>query len=487
MPTSQSENTEPIPGAHQPRWMVIALLVIFVVMIGGSTLFMLERSYRETLSRSRTEVENLAALLERQLSIIIHEVDLVLLDIADELNVDHLQGSARLEASLEEKLKTLPQGRNIFVVDKDGRVIAAARHLPSTPSSFAGTEDLQRLRQLDAPPTIVSGVLPLGHGDYGVVALRRLINNGQFMGAVIISLNSSYFDQAIQPISVGRHGFVSIRDNDLRWLARRPSRPDLIGHALQSDTALREQVEHSREGSYITTSPVDGVERITAYRVVKEYPFIAIVGLSLDDELATWYRLAWIYACFNTLLLMLALAIAYIFWRDQLTAARLIRSQRELRESEEQLRLITRTAPFPLIIVAPDDWSLLYLNLRARELFRTTQDGLEGLPVLEYFAEEGERDRVRQLLAEQGSLRDQETELLRMDGTRFWALVSVNITHYNGLDSILIAINDITERKQLEASLLQQALTDSLTGLANRRGFMAKAALAACRTIPLRK
>ena len=54
MPTSQSANTEPIPHAHQPRWMVIALLVIFVVMIGGSTLFMLVSAFSglETMQRA---------------------------------------------------------------------------------------------------------------------------------------------------------------------------------------------------------------------------------------------------------------------------------------------------------------------------------------------------------------------------------------------------------------------------------------------------
>jgi diguanylate cyclase (GGDEF)-like protein len=46
---------------------------------------------------------------------------------------------------------------------------------------------------------------------------------------------------------------------------------------------------------------------------------------------------------------------------------------------------------------------------------------------------------------------------------------------YEGVPAVLVALNDISQRKELEAELFRQASTDSLTGINNRRYFIAQA------------
>ncbi|MGE4350939.1 MAG: GGDEF domain-containing protein, partial [Bdellovibrionales bacterium] len=53
-------------------------------------------------------------------------------------------------------------------------------------------------------------------------------------------------------------------------------------------------------------------------------------------------------------------------------------------------------------------------------------------------------------------------------------LAAINVD-YAGEPSMLVSVNDISERKKLEAELFHQANTDSLTGLSNRRFFMIQA------------
>jgi diguanylate cyclase (GGDEF)-like protein len=46
---------------------------------------------------------------------------------------------------------------------------------------------------------------------------------------------------------------------------------------------------------------------------------------------------------------------------------------------------------------------------------------------------------------------------------------------YGGAPAILVALNDISQRKEMEAELFSQATTDELTGISNRRHFFMQA------------
>ena len=75
-----------------------------------------------------------------------------------------------------------------------------------------------------------------------------------------------------------------------------------------------------------------------------------------------------------------------------------------------------------------------------------------------------------------------ELRFVRRDGSEVWG--SVTISHAKGARDVrLIAIvEDVTERKTLEARLLQQAFYDGLTGLANRALFRDRAEHAIARS-----
>jgi diguanylate cyclase (GGDEF)-like protein len=60
-------------------------------------------------------------------------------------------------------------------------------------------------------------------------------------------------------------------------------------------------------------------------------------------------------------------------------------------------------------------------------------------------------------------------------GREFMAEMAAISVDYGGSRAILVALNDISQRKELEAELFRQASTDSLTGVSNRRYFLAQA------------
>src|SRR5262249_25796744 len=93
----------------------------------------------------------------------------------------------------------------------------------------------------------------------------------------------------------------------------------------------------------------------------------------------------------------------------------------------------------------------------------------------DFFVDPKARDDLRKLFDTLDDVRDVEVKMKTSSGLEFTAEVSAIRMEYNGEPSILVALNDITERKALEAELLQQASTDPLTGIANRRYFIAQA------------
>jgi diguanylate cyclase (GGDEF)-like protein len=69
-----------------------------------------------------------------------------------------------------------------------------------------------------------------------------------------------------------------------------------------------------------------------------------------------------------------------------------------------------------------------------------------------------------------------DASFLRLDGSlRQHALTMLVMPgHAQGLDFVIVSTVDITERKRMDAELLVLATTDFLTGLPNRREFMAR-------------
>lgn len=92
------------------------------------------------------------------------------------------------------------------------------------------------------------------------------------------------------------------------------------------------------------------------------------------------------------------------------------------------------------------------------------------------FARAEEREGFAQRLAESGTVRGFPAEMLRPDGTRFWAELSASLLPERGGDAggpgMVGVVADVTERRRMMEEIYRLARTDSLTGLWNRGYFM---------------
>jgi len=152
--------------------------------------------------------------------------------------------------------------------------------------------------------------------------------------------------------------------------------------------------------------------------------------------------------------------------------------QQQLSEDEQRFRFLAEESPVPLVISRLSDSALLFSNKASDTLLRGSYAQYAGQPMASLWVDPADRDTLlRRLQNEGGVVRGMEARFRRFDGSQVWLLLSVTRGRYRDDDALIFAYKDITAAKERETELRQLAYTDALTGIANRRYFLARAAL----------
>lgn len=145
----------------------------------------------------------------------------------------------------------------------------------------------------------------------------------------------------------------------------------------------------------------------------------------------------------------------------------------KLRRSEEQFRSMVEIAPFPMLVTKREPNStILYGNLRAAELFKVSQNALIGSTVADYNQKREEWIEILDEIEKNRCVLDKEMQFYDVNGKACWVLLFAVKVIWFGSEALMITINDITDRKNMEETLRQLATVDYLTGIWNRRYIM---------------
>lgn len=149
--------------------------------------------------------------------------------------------------------------------------------------------------------------------------------------------------------------------------------------------------------------------------------------------------------------------------------------EQTLLENEQRLRAILEILPYPIYIARRSDGQLLFVNRKTCLLLQQSAKHLLKSRSIDFFVDPKEREELSLLLETVNDIRDVEVRMKTAPGRIFTAELAAICMDYDNSPSILVALNDISQRKELEKELYRQASTDMLTGVHNRRSFMALA------------
>ncbi|MBY0269381.1 MAG: diguanylate cyclase [Burkholderiales bacterium] len=367
----------------------------------------------------------------------------------------------------------------LSVVDERGNIVASSRTAdPALRSvNYADREFFRehQLRRNQDTFYINKPVLGRISNVWQVPVSRRIIKpDGSFGGVIVLSVDPGYFTRFYQKAEIGGQGAVVLVGLDGIVRARRVGSRLTFGEDYSKSSLMQEQAK-ALVGDFVSRGGVDGHARLFSYRTLPGYPLVVAVGAGQDEVLAGFVR--------NRnrdygIALLASIVVAAFAGMLMVALARQKRASTALAVSEARFRATFEQAAIGIAHTSLDR-RYLEVNQKFCDMLGYTRDELVGMPsnsLTHPDDVESAGSYRQQLLAGLVKSATAERRYVRKDGSVFWANRTVSLVrdHAGKPLYFLRVVEDITERKRLEQELRELAATDVLTGLPNRRAFIAR-------------
>jgi signal transduction histidine kinase/ActR/RegA family two-component response regulator len=281
--------------AHLPlgRVVVVGAAIVNAAAIVTVVLF-LAQSRSQMRAAAVTNGQNMARLLDENLSASFDRIDLALQGVIDEVTLAgtaHLDAPA-IETELVRQMARTPDLVALRVFDASGALV---RSSPATTEhlNYGDRDYFQELRAGAA--TAVSKPFLGRISKAPIMAFgRRLVDGeGRFAGVVAGAVGLEHMAQMVSNPDVGPSGAIALRTSDLTLVARSDSRkgaPPGLGQSAVSPQMMALHKSGVSAATFDALSPVDDVSRTYALRRLARYPFYVLVGQAPDDYLAGFRR-----------------------------------------------------------------------------------------------------------------------------------------------------------------------------------------------------
>jgi len=461
MPNISSCLRRIMAGPRLPHWLLAGVLLINLIML-VSGISSLHFSREKTRQGVENTTENLALLLESNLSNLARRIDLALLVIVDQLEeqtAGHRLSDQQINQILNRQASRVPEIEAFRVTDASGQVRWGAGVEENSSTSYVDRDYFIQHRAHPGQALIISGPLQGRIVKQALLAFTRSYRHadGRFAGVITGAITVTRLTEEMARLKLGAHGMSTIRGLDHALLARYPSFPGPGGApgSRQVATEYRDAMSGGASvGLFNATRMMDGIERTVAFRRLADLPFVLAIGLSPDDHFA-----AWSHELHKFILSMLLFALcsssgAWLIWRfwQQHEHDTALLQAREL-----LLNQIFQASSAAIFLVNPSG-RIMHANQRMADMFHLP---LSELLKLDYIALIPPDDRasalarMRDILASTLETMNLERQYQRPDGQRFWGLLTgCRLRSTRGETIGLVGvIADINEQKKAEAAL----------------------------------
>lgn len=330
------------PGKEAPTrivWLVFAFAVVTTVLLAASLMFM----RGEALNAGRQRTEALSQVIAEQTARTFQSVDERLQLTLTMLEAMRRSGTMDAESArplLREQLKNLPYVRAIWVLDREGRIVLDS-DVGNIGVSLADREYFQVYRR--APGTeffIGSVVRSRSTGNWLASASRPMRNwDGSVDGVIVAAVEPTHFVHLWRGIDLGAHGAIALFRTDGHLLMRSPPKDEQLGRSYADQPLFTQNLKQAPQGVFVRAAPIDGVERMVAYRTLPIYPQLVVaLGSSLHELLGPWRMFAQVAAVVWGAALLVAIGLTMQLRRQEHSRAG---SEHRLQVQAELLRMAT--------------------------------------------------------------------------------------------------------------------------------------------------
>jgi diguanylate cyclase (GGDEF)-like protein/PAS domain S-box-containing protein len=270
------------------RWFVIFLCFVVIVWSWAVTYKWVHEEYEKEMQSIHRENSNLARAFEEHVRRTLSGVDEVLL-----LVKAAYERSGQIDATIESYLTWARNNpvltRQMNISDRDGNYIASS--LPVAPERTVADRVYYQIHIPDQHPGFLFIDKPaIGRvtGKTTIQLSRRIDrSDGSFGGIVSVALDPEYFLKFYQQMQMGNSQSVSIFGLDGIVRASYYKGETSVGQDFRQSTFWL-QVSREPQGIYDAPSILTHEDRISAYRVMSDYPLIVDVGIAKSEALAAY-------------------------------------------------------------------------------------------------------------------------------------------------------------------------------------------------------
>lgn len=133
---------------------------------------------------------------------------------------------------------------------------------------------------------------------------------------------------------------------------------------------------------------------------------------------------------------------------------------KELRESEQEFRLLIDNNPLPILIVEHDTNRIIYSNKPAVEYFGIPAKSIKNLNTLDLFKDNDDNENgFFRNMETDGEVNNFEIKYKNTNGKKYTSLISSRKVRFEGMNCRISSVIDITERKITEEKLQELNVT----------------------------
>jgi len=355
-------------SGFNPRQGLVKFFWLSNAFFAGVLCLALWFSYSQYLQNAREQEKNITLTLEKSVSGMFEQIDMLLIAMVNELEQDITHGKYN-QSSVSKKAAQLAGRVKIFTritySDANGNV-GSNNGIPQGMPEI-NIQDRDYFLQLRANPDIglVTSKPILGRavGKWVLVFARAHRDpKGKFAGVMYVSVELASFAELFANLQLGKRAVTNLlSDNDYLNLVRYPAPKDasVMGKRILVQNIIDQMKQGRPFVSFIETSKVDNVEKIYALRKLTDWPYFILLGQSTEEVFAPWRNQ-----------LYMAIAVLLIF--SGLTGAAVWQLRRGWRVQEKALSVLQATLESGDngILVVDENGKILHRNQRFLRLWR---------------------------------------------------------------------------------------------------------------------
>ncbi len=326
----------------QLRQMLRLLVGFAVALVSGLTALLLLQAYDSDLDDARTRAADAARLLEEHIVRTLRASDFIVGRVT-------LLGRSRPMAQLANDERAwrellaldqgLPEPGTLWVADANGTIRLGTVQFPAQPSNVADRYYFSA-HKAARRDLVIGPLVQTKYREKQAFHVSRRIEDaaGSFLGVAAAGFDADTFTDFYRTLPLGPQASISVIDVDGRVILRQPEPERWVGASVAGGPLLEALKRGEANGLVVAASPLDGIERMVAYRLVPEFGLLVAAGISVDDALADWRRMAATTGG-------LAVLIAVLTWAlVRFTFASLSREEALVQGLEETVRQRTEEA-----------------------------------------------------------------------------------------------------------------------------------------------